>query len=98
MAYPRARRNLGGRPGGPGRAFPGGFASFPGMPRYAIAFISPKPSLIHQVVEMDSRESALRLFFNQFVTQGYSQDSEGFSYFKEDFHDGENPLGSMLEI
>jgi hypothetical protein len=68
------------------------------MPRYAIAFISPKPSLIHQVVEMDSRESALRFFFNQYVTQGYSQDSEGFSYFKEDFHDGENPLGNILEV
>jgi hypothetical protein len=75
-----------------------GFASFPAMPRYAIAFISPKPSLIHQVVEMDSRESALRFFFNQYVTQGYSQDSEGFSYFKEDFHDGENPLGNILEV
>ena len=68
------------------------------MPRYSIAFITPKPSLIHQVVEMDSRESALRFFFNQFVTYGYSQDSEGFSYFKEDFSDSENPLGSMVEI
>jgi hypothetical protein len=68
------------------------------MPRYAIAFISPKPSLIHQVVEMDSRESALRYFFNQYVGQGYSQDNEGFSYFKEDFADPENPLGSILEV
>jgi hypothetical protein len=33
--------------------------------QYAIAFISPKPSLIPQVVEMDSRDSALRFFFNQ---------------------------------
>ena len=68
------------------------------MPRYAIAFISPKPGLIHQVVEMDSRESALRYFFNTYVSQGYSQDSEGFSYFKEDFADAENPLGNILEI
>ncbi|HKP96615.1 MAG TPA: hypothetical protein VJ385_12725 [Fibrobacteria bacterium] len=68
------------------------------MPRYAIAFITPKPSLVHQVVEMDSRESALRFFFNQYVTHGYSQDSEGFSYFKEDFSDAENPLGSMVEL
>jgi hypothetical protein len=73
-------------------------ANFPDMPRYSIAFITPKPSLIHQVVEMDSRDSALRFFFNQFVSHGYSQDSEGFSYFKEDFGDAENPLGSMLEI
>lgn len=68
------------------------------MPRYSIAFITPKPALIHQVVEMDSRDSALRFFFNQFVASGYSKDSEGFSYFKEDFSDAENPLGSILEI
>jgi len=68
------------------------------MPRYSIAFITPKPTLLHQVVEMDSRDSALRFFFNQYVTSGYTQDSEGFSYFKEDFSDAENPLGSILEI
>lgn len=68
------------------------------MPRYAIAFISPKPSLIHQVVEMDSRESALRFFFNQFVDSEYSKDSEGYSYFKEDFSDPKSPLGSILEL
>jgi hypothetical protein len=81
-----------------GALFASGFASFPAMPRYAIAFISPKPALIHQLVEMDSRESALRFFFNQYVTQGYTQDSEGFSYFKEDFLDGDNPLGNILEV
>jgi hypothetical protein len=73
-------------------------ANFPPMPRYAIAFITPKPSLVHHVVEMDSRDSALRFFFNQFVTNGYSKDSEGFNYFKEDFSDAENPLGSIVEI
>ncbi len=73
-------------------------ANFYDMPKYAIAFITPKPSLMHQVVEMDSRESALRFFFNQFITSGYSQDNEGFSYFKEDFSDPESPLGSILEI
>ena len=73
-------------------------ANYPHMPRYSIAFITPKPSLLHQVVEMDSRESALRFFFNQFVTHGYSQDTEGFSYFKEDFSDAENPLGSIVEV
>lgn len=68
------------------------------MPRYSIAFITPKPSLLHHVVEMDSRDSALRFFFNQYVTNGYTKDSEGFSYFKEDFSDPENPLGSIQEI
>lgn len=68
------------------------------MPKYAIAFVSSKPSVVHHVVEMDSRETALRFFFNQFVGDGYSKDAEGFSYFKEDFSDPENPLGSILEI
>jgi hypothetical protein len=45
-----------------------------------------------------ARDSALRFFFNQYVTSGYTQDSEGFSYFKEDFSDAENPLGSIQEI
>lgn len=68
------------------------------MPKYAIAFAAQKPTLLHQVVEMDSRESALRFFFNQFVSEGYSKDAEGFSYFKEDFADPENPSGSIIEV
>lgn len=68
------------------------------MPKYAIAFASSKPAIVHQVVEMDSRESALRYFFNQYIGEGYSKDSEGFSYFKDDFSDPENPLGSIIEI
>jgi hypothetical protein len=68
------------------------------MPKYAIAFASQKPAIIHQVVELDSRDAALRFFFNQFVGDGYSKDAEGFSYFKEDFSDPENPLGSILEV
>jgi hypothetical protein len=68
------------------------------MPKYAIAFASQKPAIIHHVVEMDTRESALRFFFNQYVGDGYSKDAEGFSYFKEDFSDPENPLGSILEL
>lgn len=68
------------------------------MPKYVIAFITPKPSLVHEVVELDSRDSALRFFFNQFIMVGYSQDDEGFSYFKEDFFDPESPLGHILEL
>ena len=68
------------------------------MPRYAIAFASSQPGIIHQLVEMDSRESALRFFFNQHVGDGYSKDAEGYSYFKEDFSDPEHPLGSILEV
>lgn len=68
------------------------------MPKYSIAFVTPKPALIHKVVEMDSKESALKFFFQQYVLQGYSQDVEGYGYFLEDFNAPEEPLGSMLEV
>lgn len=68
------------------------------MPKYAVAFAATKPALIHQVVEMDSREAALRFFFNTYVGDGYSKDAEGFSYFKEDFADPDSPLGSIIEV
>jgi hypothetical protein len=68
------------------------------MPKYAIAFVSAKPSLIHKVVEMDTREAALRFFFQEFVTQGYTQDAEGYSYFVEDFQSPEEPMGNIIEI
>ncbi len=68
------------------------------MARFAIAFVSAKPALIHQVVEMDSRDAALRYFFQQYVSQGYTQDAEGYSYFLEDFNSSDDPMGSVLEI
>ncbi len=69
------------------------------MPRYAIAFITAKPSLIHRLVEMDSREAALRAFFNEHAaSEGYSPDAEGFTYFREDFDNPEEPMGSILEV
>jgi hypothetical protein len=68
------------------------------MPRYSVAFVSAKPSLIHKVVEMDSRESALKYFFQQYVSQGYTQDAEGYSYFLEDFQSPEEPMGNIIEL
>ena len=69
------------------------------MPRYAIAFITAKPSLIHRLVEMDSREAAFRAFFNDHVaSEGYTEDAEGFAYFREDFDNPEDPMGSILEV
>lgn len=69
------------------------------MPRYAIAFITAKPSLIHRFVEMDSRDAALRAFFNEHAaSEGYTPDSEGFAYFREDFENPEEPMGSILEV
>lgn len=68
------------------------------MPRYAISFITPKPSLIHKMVEMDSRDAAIRFFFQQYVGQNYTQDAEGYAYFLEDFNNPEEPLGNILEV
>ena len=68
------------------------------MPKYAIAFVTPKPSLIQNVVEMDSREAALRFFFQQYTGPNYSRDAEGYSYFIEDFNNPDEPLGSILEV
>ena len=68
------------------------------MPRYSIAFITAKPSLIQKIVEMDSRDAALRFFFQHHVGQSYTQDAEGYNYFLEDFNNPEEPLGSILEV
>ena len=69
------------------------------MPRYAIAFVTAQPSLIHQWVEMDSRDAALRQFFQQHAAaHGYTPDNEGFAYFLEDFNGPEEPMGSILEV
>jgi hypothetical protein len=69
------------------------------MPRYAISFVTAKPALIHQLVEMDSRDAALRAFFRDYaVPQGYTNDAEGYAYFLEDFNNPEEPMGSILEV
>jgi len=68
------------------------------MPRFAIAFHSPGDNLIHKVVEMDSEESALRFFFTNYLGDKYTKDDEGYNYFSEDFHDNDEPLGSIMEI
>ena len=68
------------------------------MPRYAIAFHAPSGPFIHKVVELDSREAALRFFFQNHVVEEYTRDDEGYSYFLEDFNDPASPLGSVIEV
>jgi hypothetical protein len=69
------------------------------MPRYAISFVTAKPALIHQLVEMDSRDAALRAFFRDHAAaQGYTNDAEGYAYFLEDFNNPAEPMGSILEV
>jgi len=66
------------------------------MPQFTIAFFSDLSGVCLKKIDADSREKALRLFFDKHVT-GYSQNDEGFVYFREDFEDADRPLGAMLE-
>lgn len=70
------------------------------MPKYAVAFILPTDGnqLSHKVVESDSKENALRKFFNEEVSEYYSNDEQGFHYFKEDFNLDSSPAGSIIEL
>jgi hypothetical protein len=69
------------------------------MPKYAIAFISnaSKKPLYHHITESADKDSALRLFFNKFMTDYYSTDEQGYYYFKEDFYDDETGIGSIIQ-
>jgi hypothetical protein len=70
------------------------------MPRFAIAFVMPSENgqLTHQVIEGETKDNALRTFFNNSVSEYYSNDEQGFHYFKEDFFDDAAPGGSIIEI
>ncbi len=66
------------------------------MPQYTIAFYSDLAGVNQKRVEAESREKALRLFFDKYV-DGYSKNDEGFAYFRDDFDDADRPIGSLLE-
>ncbi len=68
------------------------------MPKYVIAFMNADSLLIHQLVELDTRDAALRFFFQNYAATGYSNDEEGFNYFKEDFFESDKPAGSILDL
>ncbi|MCX7726044.1 MAG: hypothetical protein N2053_04260 [Chitinispirillaceae bacterium] len=70
------------------------------MPRFSIAFMTPEgePKLIHKIIESETKELALRKFFNDSVTDYYSSDEDGFHYFKEDFFEDSSPAGSIIEL
>jgi len=70
------------------------------MPKYAIAFIVPSKTshLCHRIVEGDSKDAALRQFFNDNLKEFYSEDDQGFHYFKEDFEEESARGGSIIEI
>jgi ABC-type sugar transport system substrate-binding protein len=68
------------------------------MPKYAVAFITPdeKHPLRQRIIEAADKETALKQFFTQDLTGFYSNDSQGFHYFKEDFLDKAAGQGSIL--
>ena len=70
------------------------------MPRYAIAFVAPTQNgqLIHRIIENESRDTALKSFFSESVSEFYSNDDQGYHYFKDDFFDDTNPGGSIIEV
>ena len=71
------------------------------MSKYAIAFIlnsKSSPSICQRIIEGDNREAALRVFFNEELKEYYSEDDQGFYYFKEDFFDERVPSGSIIEL
>lgn len=70
------------------------------MPKFAIAFITPTSTarLSHKLVDGENKDSALRKFFTDNVSEHYSNDEQGFYYFKEDFYDEETGAGSIIEI
>jgi len=70
------------------------------MPKFSIAFITPdsdKP-LRHRLVDGSDQEAALRKFFEEETAAFYSNDDQGYHYFKEDFFDSSNSIGSLIAL
>jgi hypothetical protein len=72
------------------------------MSTYAIAFVvqsKSNPAVCQRIVDGENREVALRRFFDEEMKDFYSEDDQGFYYFKEDFFDDRTPsAGSIIEI
>ena len=71
------------------------------MSKYAIAFVlhaKSSPAVCQRIIEGENRETALRRFFDEELKDYYSEDDQGFYYFKEDFFDERVPAGSIIEL
>ena len=70
------------------------------MPRFAVAFVTPSENsrLVHRILEGENKDSVLKTFFSETVAEFYSNDEQGFHYFKEDFYDDTTAAGSIIEI
>ncbi|HMD69025.1 MAG TPA: hypothetical protein VKF42_09130 [Chitinivibrionales bacterium] len=70
------------------------------MAKFSIAFIVPARTnnLRHRIVESQDQDSALKSFFSEEASEFYSDDDQGFFYFKEDFFDEANSSGSVIRL
>ncbi len=69
------------------------------MPKYSIAFIAPsddKP-LKHRIVEGPDSDAALKSFFKEDLSEYYSDNEQGYHYFREDFFDESLSSGSIIQ-
>ena len=68
------------------------------MPKFSIAFITPEQNkpLKHRIIESDDKETALKKFFEEEASEYYSNDEQGYFYFKEDFADQASGVGSLI--
>ena len=67
------------------------------MNRFAVCFYSDSLGQIFKILEAENRDEVLKLFFDEFVS-GYTKDSEGFAWFKDDFFDNKMPMGVIEGI
>lgn len=69
------------------------------MPKYSIAFIaaSENKSLKHRIVESTDVDSALKAFFKDELAEFYSDNEQGYHYFREDFFDEALAAGSIVQ-
>ncbi len=68
------------------------------MPKFSIVFLAPveQNQIRHQIIESSDKESALKTFFTEEIVDFYSDDEQGFFYFKQDFFDPTSPSGSII--
>jgi hypothetical protein len=70
------------------------------MPKYVIAFVAPtdQKSLRHRIVESPDLDGALKSFFKEEVADYYSDNEQGYHYFKEDFYDEALASGNVIQL
>jgi hypothetical protein len=68
------------------------------MPKYSIAFIAPtdQRALKHRILQSPDVESALKTFFKEELVEFYSDNEQGYHYFREDFYDESLASGNII--